>query len=75
MNTGTQMQIEPLKLVLTVPEAMELLDVSRGTIYDLLNSKELKSYTVGRRRYIRGQHIMEFLDERARISEAEEITA
>ncbi len=37
------------KLLLTVPEAMELLKVSRWTLYNLIRSGQLPSVLVGER--------------------------
>ena len=38
--------------LLTVPEVMRRLDLSRAKVYDLIRSRQLKSGTVGRARRI-----------------------
>ncbi len=38
-------------LAYSMNEAMAELRISRKTIYDLINSRKLKSYKIGRRRY------------------------
>ena len=38
--------------LLTVPEVMDRLHLSRATVYDLIRSRQLKSGTVGRARRI-----------------------
>ncbi len=38
--------------VLTVTEACEVLRISRWSLYQLIRSRQLDSYTIGRRRFI-----------------------
>lgn len=42
----------PEPALLTVPEAMAVLRVSRGTIYDLIRSRELRTVKIGRLRRV-----------------------
>ncbi len=47
------------KLTYTISECMIALCISRGTIYDLINSGKLKSYKIGRRRYTTHEALIE----------------
>ena len=47
--------------LLTVPEAMSALRLSRATIYDLIRSGELSSVKVGRSRRIPTQAVQTFV--------------
>lgn len=47
--------------LLTVPEAMASLRLSRATVYDLIRSGELGSVTVGRSRRIPAQAVTTFV--------------
>jgi excisionase family DNA binding protein len=47
--------------LLTVPEAMAALRLSRATVYDLIRSKELGSVKVGRSRRIPAQAVQTFV--------------
>ena len=47
--------------LLTVPEAMSALRLSRATIYDLIRSGELVSVKVGRSRRIPAQAVTTFV--------------
>lgn len=53
--------------LLTVPEAMSALRLSRATVYDLIRSGELGSVKVGRSRRIPAQAVQTFV---ARLVEA-----
>lgn len=53
--------------LLTVPEAMAALRLSRATVYDLIRSGELGSVTIGRSRRIPTQAVQTFV---ARLVEA-----
>jgi excisionase family DNA binding protein len=55
--------VETLKAVYSLEEAMELLQVKRSEIYELMGSGELSYVQVSpRRRIIRGEHIAAFLE-------------
>ncbi|MFH5209033.1 helix-turn-helix domain-containing protein [Antrihabitans sp. NCIMB 15449] len=45
----------------TIQQALEKVPVSRSKLYDLLKSHELKSVTVGRRRFILDSQIEEYI--------------
>lgn len=47
--------------VYSMAEAFEALRMSRATGYELVNSGRLRTYTVGRRRYISGEALIEFV--------------
>jgi excisionase family DNA binding protein len=42
----------PARALYTIPEAMELLNLSRTTIYALIRSKRLRTVTEGRSRLV-----------------------
>ncbi|MFJ9727990.1 helix-turn-helix domain-containing protein [Streptomyces sp. NPDC101209] len=46
---------------LTVPEAMTALRLSRSKIYDLMRTKQLRSYTSGRARRIPVDAVREYM--------------
>lgn len=52
MTNGDEMETTVHGLLLTVPEAMAELSVSRWTLYNLIRSRELDSVTIGRCRRI-----------------------
>lgn len=54
--------------LLTVPEAMAALRLSRATIYDLIRSGELGSVKVGRSRRIPSQAVTTFVTHLVEIS-------
>ncbi|MEE1929830.1 helix-turn-helix domain-containing protein [Streptomyces sp. TRM 70351] len=47
--------------VLTVPEVMTALRLSRFKVYDLIRSKQLRSITIGRARRIPAAALAEFI--------------
>ncbi|WP_049579659.1 helix-turn-helix domain-containing protein [Streptomyces sp. SBT349] len=47
--------------VLTVPEAMAALRIKRGKLYDLIRTKQLTSFTIGRARRITAESIRAFI--------------
>lgn len=47
-----------------VPEVMAALRLSRSKVYDLIRSKELRSFTVGRCRRIPSSEITRFMQHR-----------
>ena len=49
------------RAVISVPEAMLALDLSRQAIYDEINAKRLRSFKVGRRRLIPVEGIPEWV--------------
>ena len=53
-----------MKLTFSIPEAMIALGMSRQTIYNLINDAELKTYTVGRRRYISLDALLAFIEKK-----------
>lgn len=50
--------------LLTVPEAMAQLNVSRWTLYNLIRSGELESVTIGRCRRIPAAALDDFISDR-----------
>ncbi len=58
------MTINIQKATYSIPEAMELLGLSRQTIYNIINSGELTTYTVGRRRFVSSRAISDFIRRR-----------
>ncbi|WP_327269662.1 helix-turn-helix domain-containing protein [Streptomyces sp. NBC_01218] len=48
--------------VLTVPEVMEALSLSRFKVYDLIRSRELASITIGRCRRVPADALRTFID-------------
>ncbi|WP_030806017.1 helix-turn-helix domain-containing protein [Streptomyces sp. NRRL S-337] len=46
---------------LTVPEVMEALRLSRSKVYDLIRSRQLQSFTVGRSRRIAADSLRTFI--------------
>ncbi|WP_369197591.1 helix-turn-helix domain-containing protein [Streptomyces djakartensis] len=49
---------------LTVPEVMTALRLSRFKVYDLIRSKELPSFTVGRARRVPADAVQAFMQNR-----------
>lgn len=54
--------------LLTVPEAMTALRVSRAKLYDLIRARELTTITIGRRRLVPARAVASFIA--ARMEEA-----
>lgn len=52
----------------TIPEAIEALRTSRNTLYEEIAAGKLRTYTIGRRRYVSAEAIREYI--RAREAEA-----
>lgn len=55
------------KLLYTVPEVMERLQVSRWMVYELIHRRELASVQIGRCRRVSARALAEYL---ARLEEA-----
>jgi excisionase family DNA binding protein len=53
-----------LKLALSITEVCEALGVSRPTVYRLMDSGQLATFTVGRRRLIQVSELERFVAER-----------
>lgn len=51
---------------LTVPEVMEALSLSRFKVYDLIRSKQLPSFTIGRSRRIPADALQTFMQDKLR---------
>ncbi|MGW1027817.1 helix-turn-helix domain-containing protein [Streptomyces sp. NPDC002577] len=51
---------------LTVPEVMEALSLSRFKVYDLIRSKRLQSFTIGRSRRIPADALHTFIQTQLR---------
>lgn len=47
---------------LDVPQVAEILGVCKNTVFGLIRTGELKSFTIRRRRKIRGHAVRTFLD-------------
>ena len=54
----------PERLTYTVPDVIAALGLSRPTVYNLINSGELPSLKVGKRRLIRAEALDRFLADR-----------
>ena len=59
-----------LKPANTMTETAEALGIGHQKLYDIINSGELRTYTVGRRRYCSEDAIRDFI--RAREAEAQQ---
>lgn len=53
---------QPAPVVLTVAEACAVLRVSRWTLYQLINSRQLATIKIGRRRFVTQAAITAFLN-------------
>ncbi|MGW4047312.1 helix-turn-helix domain-containing protein [Streptomyces sp. NPDC004721] len=53
----------PSPEALTVPEVMSALRLSRSKVYDLIRSRQLASFTVGRARRIAPDSLRTFIQE------------
>ncbi|MEU5547354.1 helix-turn-helix domain-containing protein [Streptomyces sioyaensis] len=60
MSTAPLTSIESLK----VPEVMKALRLSRSKVYDLIRSRQLESFTIGRSRRIAADSLRTFMSER-----------
>ncbi|MEL7207228.1 MAG: helix-turn-helix domain-containing protein [Actinomycetota bacterium] len=54
-----QLRLEPL--VYSVTEAAEVLQVSRSTVFELIHSRQLASFTIGRRRLVTRADVVDFI--------------
>ncbi len=54
--------------LLTVPEVMAALRLSRAKVYDLISSRELASITIGRRRLIPASSVSAFIAARLEVA-------
>lgn len=57
------------KVAYSIDEVIDVLGIGRRKIYELLNDGELKSYTIGRRRFVSVHALDEFIREREAASE------
>ena len=48
----------------SIIQLMEILHVSRQTIYDEINSGRLKTFRIGRRRFASSNAVHEYIDDR-----------
>jgi excisionase family DNA binding protein len=53
--------VAPMKLLLTIKEASQVLAISRSKLYDLLNSGHLPSVHIGRSRRVRMTDLEDFV--------------
>ncbi|WP_255921372.1 helix-turn-helix domain-containing protein [Streptomyces humicola] len=58
------MTTAPISEALTVPEVMTVLRLSRAKVYDLLRSRQLPSFTVGRSRRVRAEDVAAYMRNR-----------
>lgn len=64
------MQMENLaQLTHSIPQAMEILGLSRAAVYHEINEGRLRTYRVGRRRFVSHDALRDFI--RAREQEAQ----
>ena len=52
--------------ILTVQEIMEILFVGKNTVYELLNSGELKGFRIGKTWRVTKESLENFISERSR---------
>ena len=52
--------------ILTVQEIMEILFVGKNTVYELLNSGELKGFRIGKTWRVTKESLVSFISERSR---------
>jgi len=60
-ETRSDRGLAPMKLLLTITEASQVLAISRSKFYGLLNSGHLPSVHIGRSRRIRMTDLEEFV--------------
>jgi excisionase family DNA binding protein len=58
-------------VALTIPESCKSAKVKKDTLYGAINSGELKSFKIGRRRLIRPESLAAWIIERERITQQE----
>ncbi len=58
---ATETKLEPL--VYSVADAAQALQVSRSTVSELIHSRQLPSFTIGRRRLITRVDLLDFVQE------------
>lgn len=63
------MQQPNARLCYSVEQAIDVTGLSRKGIYQVINSGELRSYKVGKRRFISHDAIIEFVRQREAASE------
>jgi excisionase family DNA binding protein len=51
-------------LALSIPEALDALGISRQTLYDEINAHRLRTYRVGRRRFVSRAALLDWIQER-----------
>ncbi|SED29990.1 transcriptional regulator, AlpA family [Streptomyces sp. 2231.1] len=56
--------LPPSHKALKVPEVMEALGLSRFKVYDLIRSKQLPSFTIGRSRRIPADALQAFMQDK-----------
>jgi len=56
----------------TIPEAIERLRVSRNTLYDEIAAGRLRTYRIGRRRYVSAEALQDYI--RGREAESQDNT-
>jgi len=52
------------KITNSIQEAAEILGLSRQSVYNELNSGRLKSYKVGKRRFISSEALVRYVNDR-----------
>lgn len=62
MNETTKTDAAPSRL-LTIPEACEILRVSRWQLYQLINDGRLKTVRINRRRFVAPTDLSALIDE------------
>jgi len=63
LETRSDRGLAPMKLLLTITEASQVLTISRSKPYELLNSGNPPSVYIGRSRRIRMKDIEEFVND------------
>ena len=52
------------RITYSIPEAAAALGVGRSTLYELMTAGELRSYQVGRRRFVKPEEVQRFINRR-----------
>ncbi len=55
-------RIQPMKLVYSVNETMEVLGVGRTTVYRLIGDKKLEAYKIGKKTVIKAEDLKALVD-------------
>lgn len=65
--TTNKLQPQSSPTLITIPEAANQLRISKWMIYQLIRSNELKTMTIGRRRFTTTDDLNDFINERKEV--------